>query len=118
MINAEEQTSFFMWMSKDYHDEVAKFSELSWCRTPAKQAKLTEQWKDAHWVGMWKRSDEHLLVIKGSIRSARAGRRQSRDEKWNLDSVKAVLSRIWELKASTGNRHISCRTDVHRESSV
>ena len=29
-INAEEQTSLFKWMSKDYHGEGAKFAELSW----------------------------------------------------------------------------------------
>ena len=49
---------------------------------------------------MLKRADEHLLVIRCWIRSARAGRRQARDEKWNLGSVKAVLNNIQELKAS------------------
>ena len=38
-------------MSKDYHGEVAKFSDLVWFRIPAKQPKLEEQWKEAHWVG-------------------------------------------------------------------
>ena len=46
-VNAEEQTSLFKWMSKDYHGEVAKFAELSWFHRLAKQSKLTEQWKDA-----------------------------------------------------------------------
>ena len=52
-------------------------------------------------VGKLKRADEHLPVIKCLIRSARAGRRQGRDEKWSLDSVKAVLNSIQEMKAST-----------------
>ena len=34
--NAEEQTSLFRWMSKDYHAEVAKFAELSWFHRIAK----------------------------------------------------------------------------------
>ena len=88
-------------MSKDYHGEVAKFAELSWFHRIAKQSKLAEQWKDAHWVGKFQRADEHLLVIKGLTRSAGAGRRQVRDEKWNLCSVKAVLNRFRELKTST-----------------
>ena len=45
-------------MSKDYHGEVAKFSELVWFRIPAKQPKLAEQWKEARWVGKSERSDE------------------------------------------------------------
>ena len=40
-------------------------------------------------------------MIKGLIRSARTGQRQVRDEKWNLDGVMALLSRLWELNAST-----------------
>ena len=72
-VDAEEQTSFFKWMSKDYHGEVAKFAELSWFCSAAKQSKLAEQWKDAHWVGKLKRADEHLLVVRGLTRSARAG---------------------------------------------
>ena len=40
-------------------------------------------------------------MTRGMTRSARTGRREARDEKWNLDSVKAVLNRIRELKAST-----------------
>ena len=47
-------------MSKDYHGEVAKFSDLIWFRTPAKQPKLAEQWKEAHGVGKSERSDEHF----------------------------------------------------------
>ena len=88
-------------MSKDYHGEVTKFSELSWFRRTVKQSKLAEQWKEAHWVGKLKRADEHLLAIKGSTHSARAGRRKSRDEQWYLDSVKEVLSCSWELELST-----------------
>ena len=88
-------------MSKNYHGEVAKFAELSWFRIIAKQAKLTEHWKDAHWVGKFKRADEQLLVIKGLTRSARAGRRQTRVERWNLGRVTAVLNRMREWKAST-----------------
>ena len=100
-IKADEQTSFFKLMSKDYHSEVAKFSQMSWFRSTAKQSKLTKQWKEAHRVGKLKRAYERLLVIKGSIYSDRASRRKSSDEQLNLDSVKAVLSRPWELKAST-----------------
>ena len=100
-VNEEEQTSCFKLMSKDYHSEVAKFSELVSFRIFAKQLKLAKQWREAHWVGKSERSDEHLLVIRGLTRSARAGRRQARDEKWNLDSVEAVLGRIQQWKSST-----------------
>ena len=79
-----------MWMSKDCHGEVSKMPST-----------LAEHWKDAHLVGKLKRADEQLLVMRGLTRSARAGQRQVRDEKWNLDSVKAVLNRIQECKAST-----------------
>ena len=51
-VNAEEQTSFFKWMSKDHHGEVAKFAEFSWFHSIARQPKLAEKWKDAHLVGM------------------------------------------------------------------
>ena len=51
-IKADGQTSLFKLMSKDYHGEVAKFSKLVWLRIPAKQPKLAEQWKEAHWVGI------------------------------------------------------------------
>ena len=43
-VNAEEQTSLSKWMSKDCHGEVAKFAELSWFRSTAKQSTLAEQW--------------------------------------------------------------------------
>ena len=52
-------------MSKDYHGDVAKLSEVVWFRILAKQPKLAEQWKEAHWVGKSERS-EHLLAIRGS----------------------------------------------------
>ena len=55
---------FFKLMSKDYHGEVANFSDLVWFRILAKQPKLAEQWREAHWVGKPERSDEHL--IRGS----------------------------------------------------
>ena len=100
-VNAEEQPSLFEWMSKDYHGEVAKFAESSWFHSAAKQSTLSEQWKDAHRVGKLKRASEQLLVIRSLSRSARAGRRQARDEKWNSGSVKAVLNRSQEWKAST-----------------
>ena len=49
-------------MSKDYHGDVAKLSDVVWFRILAKQPKLAEQWKEAHWVGKSERS-EHLLAI-------------------------------------------------------
>ena len=50
----------------------AKFFELSWFRSTAKQSKLAEQWKEAHLVGKLKRADEHLRVINSLTHSARA----------------------------------------------
>ena len=100
-VNTEEQTSLFKWISKDYYGEGAKFAELSWFHRIAKQSNLAERWEDAHWVGKLKRADEQLFVIRSLTRSARAGRRQARVEKWNLGSVKALLNRIRELKTST-----------------
>ena len=47
-LKADGHTSFSQLMSKDYHGEVAKFSELVWFRFPDKQPKLAEQWKEAH----------------------------------------------------------------------
>ena len=91
---------FFNLMSKGYHGEVGKVSELVWCRIPAKQPKLAEQWREANWGGKSERSDERLLAIRGSTHSARAIRRKPRDEQWNLESVKAVLVSPWELHES------------------
>ena len=88
-VKAEEQTSFFKLMSKNYHGEAVKFAELSWFCSIARQSKLAEQWNDAHLGGKLKRADEHLLVTRGLTRPARAGRRQARVGKWNLGSVKA-----------------------------
>ena len=85
-------------MSKDYHGEFAKFSELVWFRILAKQPKLAEQWREAHWVGKSERSAEHLLAIRGSTCAIR---REPRDEQWNLESVKAVLVSPWELQLRT-----------------
>ena len=96
------QTPCFKLMSKDYHGEVAKSRELVLFRTPTKQAEQAEQWREAHWVGKSKRSDEQLLVIRGSTYSARAIRRKPHDEQWNLESVKAVLVSPWELRVRTG----------------
>ena len=79
-LKADGQTSFFKLMSRDYHGEVAKFSELVWFRIPAKQPKLAEQWRGAHWVGKSERSDAHWLAIRGSTYSAKAIRRKPRDE--------------------------------------
>ena len=89
-------------MSKDYHGEVAKFAELSWFHNIAKQSKLAQQWKGARWVGKLKRADEQLRVIRSLTRSSQ---KQVEDKlvmkSRNLDSVKAVLNRIQEWKAST-----------------
>ena len=71
-VNVEEQTSLTKWISKDYHGEVAKFAELSWFHSIAKQSKLAERWTDAHWVGKFKRADEQLLVTRGLTRSEQA----------------------------------------------
>ena len=117
-VNVEEQTSFFKWMSKVYHGEVEKFAELSWFHSVVKQSKLAEQWKDAHWVGKLKRAVEHLLVIRGLTRSAGAGRRQVRDEKWNFGQCQCSVESYPGIENEHGNRHISCQTEVHHESSV
>ena len=42
-----------------------------------------------------------MLAIRGSTYSARAVRRKPRDEQSNLESVKAVLVRPWELRERT-----------------
>ena len=89
-VDAEEHTSFLKWMSKDDNGKVAKLAEWSWFRSIAKTSKLEEQRTDAHLVGKLNRADEHPLVITGLTRSAGACRKQVRDEKWNLGSVKAV----------------------------
>ena len=107
-LKADGQTSLFKLMSKDYHGEVTKFSELVWFRIAAKQPKLVEQRRKAQWVGKSERFDEHLLAIRGSIYSARAIRRKPRDEPWNLESVKAVLVSPWEC----------AQREVHHESKV
>ena len=99
-------------MSKDYHGEVAKFAELRWFHSIAKQS---EQWKDAHLVGKLTRADEHPLVIKSLTRSARASRKQVRDEKWNLGSAKAVLSRTPGSNANTDIDTSVARQRVHHE---
>ena len=100
-LKADGQTSFFKLMRKDYHGEVAKFSELVWFRLLAKQPKLAAEWREAHWVGKSERSDEHLLAIRGSTSSGRAIRRKPHDEQWNLESVKAVLVSLWKLRVRT-----------------
>ena len=41
-----------------------------------------------------------LLVINGSTPPDTASRRTSCDDQWNVDSVRAVLSPIWDLKMS------------------
>ena len=76
-------------------------NSLNWFGNPAKQPKLAEQWKEAHWVGKSERSDEHLLAIRGSTCSARAIRRKPRDEQWNLANAKAVFVSPWELRVRT-----------------
>ena len=53
-----EQLSLFKWMSNDYHDVVANFSELIWFSSTAKQSKLAEQWQEVHWIGKLKRADD------------------------------------------------------------
>ena len=88
-VNAEEQTSLSKWMSKDYRGEVAKFAELSWFQSIAKQQKLSEQWKNAHWVGKLKRADEQLLVIRGLTRSVKM-----------KSGIWTVLNRIQEWKST------------------
>ena len=100
-VNAEEQTSLFKWMSRDYHGEVAKFAQFSWFHRIAKQSKLAEQWKDVHWVGKLKRADEHLLVIRSLTRSAGASQ----------SSVESFSGK----ESEDGNRHICCQTEVHHE---
>ena len=69
-------------------------------------------------VGKLHQADEHLLVIKGLTRSARAGRRQVRDEKSNLDSVKSSAESSLGIEGEYRNRHIGCQTEEHHESSV
>ena len=100
-VNVEEHTSLFKWTSNDDRGEVARFVEWSWFRSIAKTSKLEEQRIEAHLVGWLKRADEHSLVIRSLTRSAGAGRRQARNEKWHLDSVKAMLNRIRGMKTST-----------------
>ena len=68
--NAEKQTSFFKWTSKDDRGEVGKFAEWSWFRSVAQTSKLEEQRTEAHVAGKKNRVNEHLLVIKGLTRSA------------------------------------------------
>ena len=99
-VDAEEQTLFFKWTSKDEHGKVAKFAEWRFFAVLP-----SPNWQNngmmAHSVGKLNRADERSLVINGSTHSVGPGGKQVRDEKLNLDSVKAVLSRIGALKMST-----------------
>ena len=45
------------------------------------------------WVGKAERSDEHLLAIEGTTFSARAIRRKPKEEQWDLDSVKKIVTK-------------------------
>ena len=103
MIKAEELTSFFKWMSKDEHGEVAKFDERSWSRSIAKTSKLAEQWNDAHERN---RTEEHPFVIKGLNRSVRAGRKQARDEKVEFGRCQSSFKSYLGTESEYGNRHI------------
>ena len=116
-VHVEEHTSFFKWTSKDDLGEVGKFAEWNWFRSVAKTSKLAEQWTDAHLVGKLNRANEQLLVIKGLTRSAGAGRKQVRDEKWNLGS-QSIIESHFGIESDYRHRHISCQTGVHHESSV
>ena len=62
MRHADGQTSFFKLMSKDYHGEIAKFSELVWFRIPAKQPKLAEQ------TGLESRNDLMNICSRSEVR--------------------------------------------------
>ena len=60
------------WWARTITEKLRNSLKWFWFRIPAKQPKLGEQWKEAHWVGKSERSDEHLLAIRGSTFSARA----------------------------------------------
>ena len=47
------------------------------------QSKLAQQWKDTYLVRKLSRASEQLLVIKSLTRSAGAGQKQVREEKWS-----------------------------------
>ena len=72
-----------------------------WFRSVAQTSKLEEQRTEAHLLGKLNRANEQLIVIKGLTRSAGAGRKQVREETWNLGSAKAASSRIPGPNANT-----------------
>ena len=104
--NANEQKSFLKLSREIIRTDLVSLS----CQAEAGRVERSS-------LG-WKveASDEHVFAINGSTHSTRTIRRTSREEQWNLDSVKAVLIRSWELKVST--KHIRCQSEVHHESSV
>ena len=115
-VKAEEQRSLFKSTSKNYDGEAAKFVGLSWFCRIDKQTKLAEQWNDAHLIGKSKRDDEHLVVIRGSTRSASAGRRQARVEKVEFGQCQSSMESSVGIEGEYRLRHMGYQPEVHHES--
>ena len=97
-LKADGQTSFFKLMSKDYHGEVAKFSELVWFRFLAMQPKLAEHWRE-QFTGLESRNDLMNICSRSDVslvQPERLGEHHMMNS--GIWSVDAVLVSSWELR--------------------
>ena len=83
VITDDERLLLFKLMSKDYHREVMKCSELNWFHSTTKQPKLGKQWTENHLVTKLKRVDGHLVEVKGWTHSTRVSRRKLDFQQWS-----------------------------------
>ena len=115
---ADGETSFFKLMSKDYHGEVAKFSELVWFRILAKQPKLAEQMREANWVGKLERSDEHLLAISWFDLFSQSDSEKTTGRTVEFGECQSCVGELLGAASAHRARRTDHKTEVHHEPNV
>ena len=88
---------------KEFRGELVQFGEQVWYRDPTpatRQAKLTNNWAKAIWIGKVEVSDEHLVCAKATeLHKVRTIRRMPDTDgpgaRWDMQALTAITALPW-----------------------
>ena len=97
MIGKDGRTPYHRLMGKDSKKPIVELGErvlAKIARGPQARRKqaLKSRWEDAVWVGIAKKSNEHILVLEGGGQAIRCRtiKRRPADSRWSADKVAGI----------------------------
>ena len=97
LVGHDGKTPYSRLMVKNSFKELVEFGErvlakVTWCHTSTRKQALMSRWDCAMWVGVAKKSNEHIVVRKGGGQAirCRSVKRRPFASRWSAEKVAEI----------------------------